>query len=87
MAGGSPVEALFANGEPSLDEIAQAAEMLAQQLLQLPETQRLSELRQLAKKNEMLHAAVKSKMEQQRSQARSAGQAMLLGQQGAAPPQ
>jgi len=87
MAGGSPVEALFANGEPSLDEIAQAAEMLAQQLLQLPETQRLSELRQLAKKNEMLHAAVKSKMEQQRSQARSAGQAMMLGQQGAAPPQ
>ena len=66
------------------DMLAQA-EMLAQELLGLPESQKDSELRQLKKKNEVLHALVREKMDQMRNQAQTAGGAMLLGQQGAAP--
>lgn len=66
-------------------ELEQQADGLATELLGLPETQRLSEMRQLKQQSEVLHALVSAKIDQRRSSARSAGQAMLLGQQGAAP--
>jgi len=66
------------------DMLAQA-EMLAQELLGLPESQKDSELRQLKQKNQVLHSLVKAQMDSMRQQARTAGGAMLLGQTGAQP--
>lgn len=65
-------------------DLLEQAEMLAQELLGLPESQKDSELRMLKNKNEVLHALVTAKIKQQRQQAQTAGGAMLLGQQGAA---
>lgn len=85
MAG--PVTGMLMSGntpQTPNDMLAQA-ESLATQLLALPESQKDSELRALAQKNEFLHALVKAQMEKKRNRARTAGGAMLLGQQGAVP--
>ena len=93
VAGGAPPEAagpvtgmLMSGNTPQTpnDMLAQA-ESLATQLLALPESQKDSELRALSQKNEFLHALVKAQMEKKRNRARTAGGAMLLGQQGAMP--
>lgn len=82
----SPVTSMIQSGDvpQSLDDMMATAESLAAELLSLPETQKDSELRALKNKNEALHSMVKSKMDEMRQQARTAGGAMLLGQGGAA---
>ncbi len=69
-------------GEPSLNEVLEQAEAVTAELLALPSSQRISELRALKQKNSLLHSLVKAKLDEQRSAARSAGQAMLLPQAG-----
>jgi hypothetical protein len=87
MGGMSPVNQLlqgFGENTPvTPQDMLSAAQGLASQLLSLPETQRRSELMALKQRNAVLHSLVKSHMEQMRTQARSAGQAMMLGQQPA----
>lgn len=89
MGGMSPVNQLLqsfgANTPITPNDMIGAAESLASQLLALPETQRRSELMALKQKNPVLHDLVRAQMDQKRTQARSAGQAMLMGQQGAQP--
>jgi len=89
QAGGSPVTSYLTG--PSVPQSPQdmmaQAESLASELMGLPESQKDSELRQLKQKNEVLHSLVRAKMDEMRQQAQTAGGAMLLGQQGAAPPQ
>lgn len=82
-----PVSQMVSGGgvPQDLDSYMAQAEALADQLLTLPESQRLSEMRMLKKKNAPLHAMVKEKMEGRRNQLRTQGASMLLGQQGAAP--
>lgn len=63
------------------EEMIAQADVLAQSLLGLPETQRLSEMRALKQKSTVLHALVTQKVKEIRQQARSAGQSMMLGQQ------
>lgn len=82
-----PVTGMIQSGSvpQSLDDLMAQADSLAQELLMLPESQKDSELRALSQKNEALHSMVKTKIEKLRQKARTAGGAMLLGQQGAAP--
>lgn len=88
MAPQSPVSSFLASQGPnsaiSLSELEALAESLAQQLLGLPESQKLSEMRALKEKHQTLHSLVKAKLEQIRNQARTSGASMLLGQQPAA---
>lgn len=83
----SPVQQALANlpqGDNvkiSPQELLQQAQTLAQQILQLPESQKDSELIQLKKANPTLHALVKSQIDGMRQQARTAGGAMLMSQQ------
>jgi hypothetical protein len=63
-------------------ELQSAAEMLAQELLGLPEGIKDSQLRELKQYNPTLHAIVKEKMDDMRSQMRQQGGAMLMQQQG-----
>ena len=87
MTGGQTSQFLLDSGTSMTpDEMISAATSIAQQLLGLPESQRYSELRVLKDRNEALHSLVRSKLDQIRSQARSAGGAMLLGEQPPAPP-
>jgi hypothetical protein len=58
------------------------AQTLAQQILGLPEAQKDSQLISLKKQNPTLHALVKSNMESFRQQARTAGGAMIMSQNG-----
>jgi hypothetical protein len=89
MGGMSPVNQLLqgfgANTPITPMDMLSSAEGLAAQLLTLPETQRRSELMALKTKNPVLHDLARAAMDQKRQQARSAGQAMMLGQQGAQP--
>lgn len=66
------------------DMMAQA-ESIATQMLSLPESQKDSELRLLKQKNEFMHSLVRQKMDGRRNRARTAGGAMLLGQQPSMP--
>jgi hypothetical protein len=82
-AGGvGAVPAMDPNIPVSPIEIQQQAQSLAQQLWQMPEAQKDSELRQLAQKNEVLHRATKDALEKLRNQARLAGGEMMKQQQG-----
>jgi hypothetical protein len=76
---------LDANTPVTPEEMMQQASSLAQQLLGLPESQKDSELRALKQKNEWLHSLVTAQIKQIRQKAQTAGGAMLLGQQPAAP--
>lgn len=70
------------------DDMLSQAQSLAQQFLGLPESQKDSELRLLAQKNELLHDLVVAAIDKIRNQARSqGGQAMMQQQFGGAPPQ
>lgn len=72
------------NVPQSMDDLEAQAEALASELLALPESQRLSELRLLKEKHHALHALVRAYLDEMRGRARTAGQSLLLGQQGAA---
>ena len=84
----SPVDEALAsmpmnnNIKISPQEMMQKAQILAQQILTLPESQKDSQLIQLKKSQPTLHAIVKSNMESMRQQARTAGGAMMMAQQG-----
>jgi hypothetical protein len=66
----------------SPQELLQQAEQMAQQLLQMPEAQRKSELINLKRSDEALHAVVKSKMQTIRQGAALQGREMVLSGQG-----
>jgi hypothetical protein len=63
-------------------ELMSRASTLAQQILQLPEAQKDSELIQLKKVNSTLHSLVKAQIDAMRQQARTAGGAQLMAAQG-----
>lgn len=84
-AGGSPVtnyiQTMGDNAMVTPSDLQAAADMLAQELLGLPESQRISELRKLKQANPTLHSIVKEKLSDIRSQARSQGGAQVMQQQ------
>jgi len=88
--GGMPVtdyiQSMGPNANVTPAEMQQAAEMLASQLLGLPEGVKDSQLRELKKSNEVLHSVVRSKMDQMRQQFKTQGGAMLMQQQQGQPP-
>lgn len=75
------------------DELQSQAQLIAQQLLSLPESQKDSQLIKLKKSDPTMHALVKSILNDIRQQAQTQGGAMLLqqqyggGQPGGAPAQ
>ena len=66
------------------EEMISVAEGLADQLLGMPASQKNTELRALADKNEVLHALVLEKLNKRRYDTRMQGGAMLAQQQGMA---
>jgi hypothetical protein len=85
-AGGMPVsqyiQSMGPNAMTTPQDLQSAAEMLAQELLGLPEGQKDSQLRELKQANPTLHAIVREKMDDMRQQARQQGGDMLMQQQG-----
>lgn len=83
--GGMPVTNYIQSMGPGAtttpEEMQQAADMLAQELLGLPEGQKDSQLRELKKSNETLHSLVRTKMDQKRNEARQQGGAQIMAQQ------
>jgi hypothetical protein len=84
MAGGAPVgpvTAFLAQGAlpKTPEEMMQAAEALASQLLGMPEGVKDSELRLLKQKNPLLHGAVSEKMDEIRRRTRLQAGAMMMG--------
>ncbi len=63
------------------NDLQSAAEMLAQELLGLPEGVKDSQLRELKQHNPTLHAIVREKMDDMRNQMKQQGGAMLQQQQ------
>jgi hypothetical protein len=82
--GGGPVTNYLMSVGPNVpqtpEDMIAVAESLAQQLLGSPESVKDSELRKLKQHNEVMHALVKSKMEQIRSQVRSQAGNTAVGQ-------
>lgn len=78
-----PVSSMIQNNmmPQTPDEMMEAADSLAQQLLGKPDSIKDSELRALKAKNPVLHALVKEKLDQIRGSARTQGGAMLMSQQ------
>lgn len=85
-AGNTPVsnyiQTLGPNVPVTPNDLQGAAEQLANELLGLPEGQKDSELRKLKQFNPTLHAIVRQKMDEIRSNARMQGGAMLMQQGG-----
>ena len=83
--GGMPVtdyiQSMGPNANVTPADLQQAAEMLANELLGLPESIKDSQLRELKKSNETLHSLVRAKMDQMRQQFKTQGGAMLMQQQ------
>ena len=94
QAGGMPVteyiQSMGDNAMVTPNDLQSAADMLAQELLGLPEGVKDSQLRELKQANPTLHAIVKEKMGDMRSQAKQVGGAQVMQQQfgggGGAPP-
>ena len=88
--GGMPVtdyiQSMGPNANVTPADLQQAAEMLATELLGLPESVKDSQLRELKKSNETLHSLVRTKMDQMRQQFKTQGGAMLMQQQQGQPP-
>lgn len=88
--GGMPVtdyiQSMGPNANVTPADLQQAAEMLATELLGLPESIKDSQLRELKKSNETLHSLVRTKMDQMRQQFKTQGGAMLMQQQQGQPP-
>jgi len=88
MGGGAMPQGAPAGGagqQMTPQNMLMQADQIAQQLLQMPYEARKSQMLQLKRTDEALHALVKSKMEQQRGQASAAGRQMLQQQGGAGP--
>lgn len=85
-AGNTPVSNYIQTMGPNVpvtpNDLQGAAEQLANELLGLPEGQKDSELRKLKQFNPTLHAIVRQKMDEIRSNARMQGGAMLMQQGG-----
>lgn len=83
LPAGTSISALIPgeNNPMTPEDMEAAAATVAQELLGMPASQRISELRGLAKKNPAMHKMVKGKMEEFRSRARSQGGSMVLQQQ------
>jgi hypothetical protein len=83
--GGMPVsdyiQSMGPNANVTPNDLQSAAEMIAQELLGLPEGTKDSQLRELKKHNPTLHAIVKEKMNDTRQAARQQGGDQLLQQQ------
>ena len=86
QGGGMPVsqyiQSMGPNAMTTPQDLQSAGEMLAQELLGLPEGQKDSQLRELKQANPTLHAIVREKMDDMRQQARQQGGDMLMQQQG-----
>lgn len=86
QAGGMPVndyiQSMGQNAMVTPEDLQSAAEMLAQELLGLPEGVKDSQLRELKKHNPTLHALVKEKMDEVRRSMRMQGGAMMMQQSG-----
>jgi len=63
------------------EEMQMQAQLIAEQILQLPETQKDSQLIKLKKADPVMHAIVSSMIDDIRQQAKSQGGAMLMDQQ------
>lgn len=85
--GGSPVDAFLAQRQnsPNIprtpEDLQSQAQILAQQILQLPEGQKDSELIKLKRSDPTTHALVSSIIDDIRQQARSQGGAQVMAQQ------
>jgi hypothetical protein len=80
---GNPVLAgqqIAPNQPITIEELYQRADQLAKQILGLPESQKDSELIRLRKQNPVLHAIVRSIMDDYRQKARTVGGAQALQQ-------
>jgi hypothetical protein len=81
---GAPATAASAGGqELSVDDLSAQAEQEAYRMLSMPYEMRKSELLQIKRSNETLHALIIAKMETLRNQAKTQGGQMLLQQQAA----
>jgi hypothetical protein len=67
-------------------DVLDQAEQMAQQLLAMPEGERRRQLNQLRQTDETLHAVVKQKLQNMRSQARSVGQDQVIAQMAGGAP-
>jgi hypothetical protein len=78
--GGAPVGGIPGQGATggSLNEMAEQASQIAQQLATMPEGPRKQQLKMLREGNKNLHSLVMGQLDQIRSQAGSQGQQMLL---------
>jgi hypothetical protein len=87
MGGGSPVDAFLAQRQNSPnvprtpEDLQSQAQLLAQQILSLPEAQKDSELIKLKRTDPTTHALVSSIIDDIRQQARTQGGAMMMAQQ------
>ena len=85
QAGGMPVtqyiQSMGQNAMVTPADMESAGEMLAQELLGLPEGVKDSQLRELKQYNSVLHSITKQKMDDARQQLRQQGGAMLQQQQ------
>lgn len=70
---------------PTIDQMMSEAEQIAQQLFGMQSTQRRSELINLSKNNEVLHALVSQKLNDLEQQAETQGLAMAREQGGVSP--
>jgi hypothetical protein len=83
----SPVDQFMAQRQNSAsvprspEELQSQAQVLAQQILQLPESQKDSELIKLKRSDQMMHALVSSMIEDIRQQAKTQGGAQVMAQQ------
>ena len=83
----SPVDQFMAqrqnspNVPRSPEDMQSQAQVLAQQILQLPESQKDSELIKLKRSDQMMHSLVSSMIEDIRQQAKTQGGAQLMAQQ------
>ena len=73
-------------GGGDIHQMTAQAEELAQQLLQLPDAARKSELHQIKEADPTLHHLVTGKMQDMRSQIRSEAYAGAMGQMTQQPP-
>jgi len=84
-AQGQPAPAPFDSSQATPGDVLDQAAEEAQRLVTMPYEQRRSELGNLKKTNEQLHALVKAKMESIRGQAKSVGGQQVLAQQAQPP--
>lgn len=83
--GGLGAPGMGQGGSMTPGDILDQADQVAQQLLAMPEANRRRQLTQLRQTDETLHAVVKQKLQNMRSQARSVGQEQVIAQAAGMP--